>query len=317
LHIDRSEEQPRGYLPIYGPRRSQWGSPPLLAHPPGWEQLATEEQRFLDAEANRLLYVAATRAGVKLVVSQRDDAKANERNPWRLFDSYLPEAVQARDPGPVASRASVEVKIDPEDWQRDVGAIEQRWQAVTHPTYAVQAVKALVIREGPKPRGAEKGGAEWGTVLHSLLEAAMKRPGADLSSLAVSLLENEDLPLALADDAVATVNQVMASEIWGRARAAELCLTEVPLETLSQASDQPPGLPTVVRGVIDLVFCEPAGWTIVDYKTERVDAGEIPELVTYYRPQVAAYAELWEKVVRQPVAERGLFFTQHGTYCSM
>ena len=312
VHIDRSGDQPRGYLPIYGRKRSQWGRPPVLAHPPGWDHLAATEQRFLNAETNRLLYVAATRAGVKLVISQR--GKANEKNPWRLFDDYLPADAQFADPGPVATKPASEITIDPADWKNAVAAIEHRWKTVLQSTYAVQAIKESAIKGGPKPHGAEKGGAEWGTVLHTLLEAAMKQPDADLRGLASSTLECEGLPLTMVDNAVKTIEQAIASDLWKRARGAERCLVETPLVISIPATESTNHLPTVLRGVIDLVFREAAGWVIVDYKSERVEASEIPTLVAYYKPQINAYAKAWEKALGQSVAECGLFFTHLGAY---
>ena len=312
-HIDRSGNEPRGYLPIYGPKRSQWGRPPVLAHPPGWDQLATQEQRFLDAEANRLLYVAATRAGVKLVISQRD-GKANQKNPWQLFDDYLEAEKQFSDPGLVPSKPSPKVTIDPENWKKEVDAIEQRWQAVAQPTYAVQAIKETAIKGRLKPHGAETGGAEWGEVLHTLLEAAIKQPEAEFRGLAITALESEDLPLTLVESVVTTVQHVIDSDLWKRARRAQRCLAEAPLAMSIPATESSNGLPTVLRGVIDLAFLESTGWVIVDYKSERVEADDIPALVTYYKPQIEAYAQAWAKVVGQPVVESGLFFTHIGKY---
>jgi ATP-dependent helicase/nuclease subunit A len=285
----------------------------VLAHPPGWDQLAALEQRFLDAEANRLLYVAATRAGLKLVISQRDGAD-NDKNPWRLFDVHLQAANELTDPGTITLEPGVEVAIDPSQWQSEVAAIERRWQAIEQPTYAVQAIKESVITGGPKPHGAEEGGAEWGEVLHTLLEAAIKQPQSDLRSLALSALEIQQLPISLVEDVVATVERVTASDVWQRARESEHCMTEVPLALLVPAEQSPTGLPTVRRGVIDLVFRQPTGWVIVDYKSERVDVSAVAALVTYYKPQVEAYAKAWEEVVGQPVVESGLYFTHTGTY---
>ena len=99
----------------------------------------------------------------------------------------------------MSSKTPPKVTIDPADWKKEVDAIEQRWQTVIQPTYSVQAIKATAIHGGPKPRGAEEGGAEWGVVLHTLLEAAMKQPKAVLEGLAVAALESEDLPLTLAE----------------------------------------------------------------------------------------------------------------------
>jgi ATP-dependent helicase/nuclease subunit A len=312
VHIDRSGEQPRGYLPIYGLKRHKYERPSLLAHPPGWSSLAEEEQRFLDAEANRLLYVAATRAGVKLVISQRD--KKQQFNSWRQFENALHSASNVADPGPVKGPAPVEASIDPLDWQREVAAIDQRWTSVLKPTYAVQAVKESTIHSGIKPHGVESGGAQWGEVLHTLLESAMRCPGCDLEGLAIAALEKVELPITLAEEAAATVKRVIDSALWQRAQRANRRLAEVPLSMFVAAKDSASELPTIVRGVIDLAFLESAGWVIVDYKSERVGATDLPALVSYYRSQVIAYADAWEKIVGQPVVELGLFFTHAGEY---
>src|SRR6185436_7474524 len=114
-------EQPRGYLPIYGPKRGQWSPRPILAQPPDWDRLASHEQTFLDAEDRRLLYVAGTRAGVKLVISQRD-GKSNEKNPWLIFDGFLQSAQTLTDPGPVLPKTPVKVEISVDDWKTEVAA---------------------------------------------------------------------------------------------------------------------------------------------------------------------------------------------------
>jgi ATP-dependent helicase/nuclease subunit A len=69
LRIDRSGDRILGHMAVYGPKRAQ--QVPLLAHPVGWEALAEREGAFVEAEALRLRYVAATRAGSALVVTQR------------------------------------------------------------------------------------------------------------------------------------------------------------------------------------------------------------------------------------------------------
>ena len=89
------------------------------------------------------------------------------------------------------------------------------------------------------------------------------------------------------------------------------------MATPVSASDSSTGLPTVLRGVIDLVFQESTGWVIVDHKSERVDASDIPALVAYYKPQIEAYADVWQNVVGEPVTERGLFFTHTGVYVTV
>ena len=55
----------------------------------------------------------------------------------------------------------------------------------------------------------------------------------------------------------------------------------VPIQTLSSDSQ----LPTILRGVIDLVFREPSGWVIVDYK-----AGSLDQADDAYALQMRLYA---------------------------
>jgi hypothetical protein len=71
IHIDRSGGPTRGYMAIYG--KTSGYHPPLLAYPEQWKTFAEEEQQFQKAEKDRLLYVATTRAGNRLIVSQREE----------------------------------------------------------------------------------------------------------------------------------------------------------------------------------------------------------------------------------------------------
>lgn len=131
--------------------------------------------------------------------------------------------------------------------------------------------------------------------------------------VAVLAPDGEERPLdpALAGDAVETVRAVEYSEIWRRAASSERRLVEVPFQTLLGPDEGPP---TVLRGVIVLVFLEGGGWVIVDYKTDEPRGRGIEELVERYRPQILTYAEAWEKAAGGPVVEAGLYFTQTRDY---
>jgi ATP-dependent exoDNAse (exonuclease V) beta subunit len=113
------------------------------------------------------------------------------------------------------------------------------------------------------------------------------------------------------------VDAVRRSEIWRRAGAARR-LVEAPFTACLPAGDplaDAAPVPTLVRGVVDLAFREGTGWVIVDWKTDaaRTEA-EIAERVRHHGPQVRLYAEIWERVTGEPVAETGLFFTAANRY---
>ena len=43
---------------------------------------------------------------------------------------------------------------------------------------------------------------------------------------------------------------------------------------------------TIIRGLIDLIFEEPDGWVIVDYKTDDLASSDTPSAIHYYQPQL-------------------------------
>ena len=72
-------------------------------------------------------------------------------------------------------------------------------------SYALVAAKAISVSGSVPGATAGEHGTEWGTVIHTLLEAAMRDPGADLHDLAYASLQHEGLDPARADEAIAVV----------------------------------------------------------------------------------------------------------------
>jgi ATP-dependent helicase/nuclease subunit A len=312
LHIDRSGDRVRGYLAVFGEARG-WQSPPLLAHPQGWDALAAEETRFRDAENQRLLYVAATRAGTMLTITQR--GKANNRNPWKFFAEHVGDSPPLEDPGEPVAEPVKPVTVTSRNVSDAVADGQRRWQRVLSPTYATAAAKAISLGDGRRGVTSGEHGTEWGTVIHLLLETAMRSPNVNLERLASSTIGDQGLSPDLAEAAIQTVRSVMESAIWQRAMASPQRLVEVPFQTLlAPGKPTKSSLPTLLRGVIDLVFREKRGWVIVDYKTDRAATGAVPGLAARYAPQLATYAKAWRDLTSQDVHETGLLFTHPGCY---
>ena len=317
VYIDRSGSVTRGYMAI---SQEATGFKPgrLLAHPDDWANLSEREKRFKDAERQRLLYVAATRARSCLTITQRQEK--NHDNAWRFFMQYLHDQVPLPDPGEAQSAPPEAVTVRLDEVHSAMDHISQRWSKVRNATYQLEAMKKLSLEESPRapaiaiekdlaPTGI--GGADWGTVIHSLLEAAMNRPRADLHQLARSLLRDLDAGLSWLDDALEMVGTVQKSQIWKRALSSKRRFTELPIQLLSSNGSD---VPVIERGTIDLVFLEPTGWVIVDYKTDQHAPGTLPGLAEHYRPQVERYASTWRKLVAEPVQETGLLFTRSNSY---
>ncbi|NHN34392.1 hypothetical protein [Paenibacillus agricola] len=53
---------------------------------------------------------------------------------------------------------------------------------------------------------------------------------------------------------------------------------------------------------------------IVDFKTDRYELQNEQQLVDFYKPQVLAYVEEWERTKGGNVKEAGLYFIDRGRY---
>ena len=313
LCIDRQGDRVFGYMAIYGEKRGDQ-APPLLAHPVDWAGLSDAETKFQEAERNRRLYVAATRAGTQMVISQREGKQG--RNPWGEFNAALAECPALSDPGeqPAAASESAAIAVD-EPVTADT-ARQQRWSSIAKPGYAVVAAKSLAVRGRLEPDGGREHGTEIGTVVHLLLQTAMESPQTDLRPLAESALAEQELDRSLANSLVLLVQRVTQSDLWRRAMASPRRFVEFAFQKLGGPNDNLPvaSPPTIVRGVIDLVFQEEAGWVIVDFKTDDGAGRDLAELVSHYAAQVHSYARAWTEITGQPVGETGLFFVNGGHY---
>ena len=334
LHIDRSGAKTRGYMAVYAPRPQQgYAKPDLIASPTDWPRLEEIETDFLSAENERLLYVAATRAGTCLVVSHRD-VKAKE-SPWHSLSQDLLEQPIHQDPGAQALPDRPKISVNLADVQSARIEINGRWSTLLDKTFDTKGIKEFALSGESRHTDSEsqqlatldleartklaqceqegETGAEWGEDVHSLLEAAMRGGDAGLESLARSLTrdrEHVDDEDARVKELLDCVRSVQRSEIWKRARKSQRILPEVPLMMMAPGTDTP----LVLRGVIDLAFLETKGWVIVDYKTDQVKEKTLENLVEHYRPQVESYAKAWATLLRQPVHEVGLFFTRPKEY---
>ncbi len=323
-HIDRSGGRILGYLAIYR-GETQYGKGKLLAHPADWETIAEREREFAKAEALRLRYVAATRAGAATIVTQR--CKQNSRNPWCHFDPFLGQDEDLPDPGPQEPPERETETVSPADIAGEIAAISSRLDLAGTPTYGARGAKEYALSlpatsalpevavmesgEAPvSPPAAGEHGVEWGEVVHLLLEAGMVEPGTDMERLAAAALADAGLDVSLAPQAAGLARSVMDSDMWRRAASSKARFVEVPFQIVQEEDGAPP---TILRGAIDLVFREEGGWVLVDYKTDRPHGRTHQDIAQSYAGQVRLYAEAWERCSGEPVSEAYIYFTTDGT----
>ena len=69
-----------------------------------------------------------------------------------------------------------------------------------------------------------------------------------------------------------------------------------------------PGEQVMLQGVVDCFAVEPDGLTILDFKTDWVDAASVAARAAHYAPQLNAYAEALGRIYRLPVKRKILYF---------
>jgi ATP-dependent helicase/nuclease subunit A len=324
LHIDRSRDRTEGWLAVTTPigrgRR-------IIAAPPDWPALCARERAFEQAEQIRLDYVAATRAGACLVVSlfEKHDPGTKSRREafsaegaWARFGQHMAEVPDLPEPraGVARPAAGKAARHAARDSAGAADRIRERIAACMQRTFARISPRELLTEPAEGIRFTGDGlGEPWGRAIHRLLELAAHDPGLDLAAAAAVVLSNEEVSPVHVDRAVETVWSVMRSDLWRRAQASDARHVEVPFSVQVRGEDLPervrrlagkdgPPVPTVVRGVIDLVFREADGrrWTVVDWKTDAVAAASEPLLESHYRPQVELYADCWSLLAYNQVS---------------
>ncbi|MCC6509732.1 MAG: UvrD-helicase domain-containing protein, partial [Pirellulaceae bacterium] len=269
LHIARQSEPAVGYMNIS--QRDQHYHWRPVACPVTWDAIAAEESEFVKAEQQRLLYVATTRAANMLIVSV-----GNEKSHWSELVPYLSDAPELAIPEDVHSESAqltvtalppspVALVPNNSEESQPPQPPSVRWQQASLPTYKTVSVNKVALHGQQRPDWQSDGdhGAAWGTAIHELLEMRIKNPHIDLDQQALAISVANAIETTSVQELAETVNAVTRSAIWHRACQAPRLYSELPFDLLDRSGS----LPTIVRGVIDLIFEEADGWVIVDYKS--------------------------------------------------
>ena len=313
VHIERHGLQARGWLKIVRNNDTSWGET-LLGQHADWDVHEQAELPYLQAEEDRLLYVAATRAREMLVVSRWAD-KPGE-GAWGKLNQFLGKARELSVPAAVSApalvaldcteaaqtaaeegRVQAHARVNQSSWATT--SVTEEARHIARMTRSVEAAAddpSKVVVADTRSHRADAGQA-WGTLVHGLLEHAMRFKAAtceDLRRLAMWFTVEEPQLRAVIDEALDTVQAVASGTVWAEAKASPECHEEAPFSVL----DNREGVPTVLAGVIDLVHRAGNGWKIVDYKTDR----DAAVLFAKYAAQIAEYERAWRRFVPETVA---------------
>lgn len=310
-HVDRSDEPARGYFSIV---RRKGYQEEMIAHPPGWGELAEKERMFMNAEKERLLYVAATRAKQLMIISRYPDRPAVD--PWSCFEKGLQDGMELDDPAVVPVTPSRYDVVH--DDRADETDIRERRNRLAEPTYRTASVTELAKSGIVQPPRPQKGrGMAFGSTVHRCIELLGSGETPEQLELQIRIIaEEEGMDESLIPDVKAMLEAVVSHPLWKRASAAKRRIHELPLRTTRTvtAIEGATAKRLFLKGVIDFLFEEEDGWVVVDFKTDVYEAGQQQALIDFYRPQVAAYKEELERAFGLPVKEAGLYFLHGDKY---
>jgi ATP-dependent helicase/nuclease subunit A len=307
------DDEAVGYFEIVEENQNSWAKR-ALAEPPDWTAHEAAERRYLDAELDRVFYVAATRARDLMVVS-RYGGQGRGAAAWKPLVDKLGSAPALAIPATVTLPAAAQMDLSAAAASSASQASDAAHRGARKPSWSATSVTAelkhlprMTISAGDAPEAVDPtrsavpntdshradAGMAWGTLIHGLLEHAMRTRSAtreDLRRLAMWLTVEEPELRPVIDQAIDTVEQVAKADFWAEAKAAAEAYEEAPFAIKE-------GDAHVVTGTIDMAYRTPDGWRLVDYKTDQSLELQVERK---YPQQLARYVAAWERFV--PKAE--------------
>ena len=315
------------------------GSSPRLLDSEGYASALEREKEFGEAEVKRLWYVAATRARDYLLWPESGfrflmkDVGLNE--------GMMDEVIQAASASVL--EVSLEDPMEPESILRlrddafrpanggsagvvDLrAALDEKLRRLKKPVEAMKplapsglvkgfaeeehvASRTLDDEDAPEELEVHAGGKDFGSLVHSIL-ARLDPPSPErlegLREEGVAYARALDLSPEDVDHAMELIRDSMRTgRILARAAAAPRRWRELPFTFELDGR--------VIRGFIDLVFEEEGKLTLVDFKTDRVAAGEAEDMASFYANQGGAYVMGLEAATGLEVGELVFSFLRPG-----
>jgi ATP-dependent helicase/nuclease subunit A len=319
VHIERTDLVALGWLKIVRKGEGSFGAKPLGEHK-DWAIHEAAELPYVQAEEDRLLYVASTRAREELVVSRSIESP---RTPaWGVLNKFLtgvpeltiPESALMSPIVPLNCSSAIQAAaasrwttahslINQPSWVVGSVTSEARHIARIPQSMVIYADDPSKVVAADTPSHRADAGQAWGILIHGLLEHAMRQKSAtsdDLRRLGMWLTVEEPQLRKVLDLAVNTVLQVSKADFWKEAQKHDRYV-ETPFAFMD-------GPATILSGVVDLFFGSGGHWQIVDYKTDNVSPAAVPAYEAQLKMYEGALASIGIQDVTsaiQPVRDTG------------
>ena len=246
-----------------------------------------------EAEHDRLLYVAATRAADYLYISGSGNGRGWLETVRATLEEAGRDGVELREPVP-ADTSAVARRLSPAAVRPPEEAEEREYvpPLLARPPVIPVRASTPVTALRPRPeRQAAYGhgdglGALRGTVAHRAIELAFTGPDrpdvAELIREESGRLLDEELVRSLAGEIEEMLALFERSGLAATLRDPETaCYFELPFAWNWD------GVP--VHGAIDLVYRDARGWHVVDFKTDELRGRTLGEASAPYHVQLALY----------------------------
>ena len=275
----------------------------------GFDELVARERSMFEAEKVRLAYVAATRARDHLVLSLRRPERGgntaahvisrhmgDRAELWEtvaLKSGSLPIGAESDDGGNGASPLSVGPEHSLEARDEWVAARQELIASQGRPRFTSATALGQSKRheqerkveqewgQGDEPWRRGRAGTQVGRAVHAVLQSIDLATGEGLEERARAQATAEGIP-SREDDVIRLARIAVNHDLVRRAVRSKRLWREVPVAAPVEGG--------FLHGFIDLLFEEPDGLVVVDYKTDSVDEDRVEDAVKKYRLQGGAYA---------------------------
>ncbi len=314
----------------------------------GHDLWAWQEKEEEAREANRVLYVATTRAADYLILSGGVRNLGDDGGPWTKllasrfdllsgrFVGRLPEG----EPRPAIRVTTEEPAVEHRgtgsrrrvDVAKMVDGLSDITPAPAPRAFAPIARDASAPRQYSfsrlagtlEPRYERLNDAAFfdqpsddprslGTLVHAALAAIDFRNPPDSLREMVEFLAEQHLPDRPAEvaEAVAMVERFAVSQRAGELAAAQACHAEV--EFLLAWPPERLFIEASLAGFIDRLYQDAAGnWHVLDFKTNRVSGSDVAREAAAYEMQMFVYGLATERILGAPPASLRLHFLRNG-----
>ena len=177
--------------------------------------------------------------------------------------------------------------------------------------------QSSVIRKWRSPSfvTSQTSGREYGNVMHTILQYIAYEKCRDLLGIKSEISRLVEKGFLTAEQAESVDPEKLLlffkSEIGSKLCGGTPYVREFKFSILDDGTKYDAALhgeQVLLQGVVDCALLEENGITVIDFKTDYVTEGTLYDVVSTYRIQIETYADALQRIFKQPVKAKLLYF---------